>query len=338
MTALDRARNASFRVKLLAALAAVYLIWGSTYLAIHLVMDTLPGFLATGLRFLVAGLLLVGYSAITGAPAPTPRQFFNGALTGLMLFFVGTGGVIWAASYLNSGLLALLVGMEPMILAMLLWVWPKGHRPSALTFGALALGFAGVATLALPNSDLGGAPLHLPSLLVITIGCISWAAGSLYGRGADMPQSGTWSSGIQILAGGIAIGIYGVARGELQAFDPEKVSWTSVGAFFYLVVFGSLVAFSAYNWLMRNCDPSLVATHNFVNPVVAVFLGWLLADEEVGTRTLIAALLIIVSVILATLSEQQRSRRETEQKNDKAAEDSRTDLVPANTACAAEAA
>ncbi len=292
MTALEKARNAPFQVKLIGAFAAVYFVWGSTYLAIHLVMKTLPGFLAVGLRFLIAGLILVGWGYFTRAQRPTRQQIFQSSFVGVLLLFVGTGGVVWAAAHLQSGLLALLVAMEPIWLTLLFWVWPGGHKPGPFQWAAMAVGFAGAAVLAAPGAVLAGPAIHLPSVLVLTIGCLAWAAGSLHGRTTDMPASPSWSSGLQMLAGGVALIVYGLGRGEWAAFQPENASLVSIGAFVYLVVFGSLIAFSAYNWLMRNVDPTMVATHTFVNPVVAVVLGWWLAHEEITSRTLIAAGLI----------------------------------------------
>ncbi len=308
MTALEKVRNASFQAKLIGAFTAVYIVWGSTYLAIHLVMETLPGFLAVGLRFLLAGALLTGWALATGAQKPTLRQFLNASLVGTMLLFIGTGGVVWAAAHLQSGLLALVVAMEPLWLTLLLWVWPGGHKPGPYQWAAMAVGFVGAAILAAPGAVLAGPAIHLPSVLVLTIGCLSWAAGSLHGRTTDMPLASAWNSGVQMLTGGGALIVFGFARGEWAAFRPENASLVSVAAFVYLVVFGSLVAFSAYLWLMRHVDPAMVATHTFVNPVVAVFLGWWIAGEVITSRTLMAASLIVVSVVLTTIAEHQRKR------------------------------
>ena len=308
MTALEKARNASFRAKLIGAFAAVYIVWGSTYLAIQLVMQTLPGFLAVGFRFLLAGLLMTGWAFFTHAQRPDGRQWANASLVGTLLLFVGTGGVVWAASHLSSGLLALVVAMEPLWLTLLLSFWPGGHKPGLYQWGAMLVGFAGAAVLAAPGAVLTGPAIHLPSVLVLTIGCLSWAAGSLYGRSGNMPVSPSWNSGIQMFAGGAALIVFGLTRGEWAQFRPENASWVSVAAFVYMLIFGSLIAFSAYNWLMRNVDPTMVATHTFVNPVVAVFLGWWIADEQITDRTLIAAALIILSVVLTTLADQKRRR------------------------------
>lgn len=311
MTALERARNAPFRVKLIGAFAAVYIVWGSTYLAIKLVMETMPAFFSVGLRFLFAGLLMVGWGLVTGAPRPRLRQAGRAGFTGLMLLFLGTGSVVWATFHLPSGLIALLVAMEPLWLTLLFWFWPGGHRPTGLHWAGIAVGFAGAAVLALPGgSALGATPIHLPSVLVLTVGCLFWAAGSLIGRDAGMPVAASFSSGLQMLSGGAALVVFGLFRGELAGLKLENASTTSLLAFLYMVVFGSLLAFSAYTWLMKNIDPTLVATHTFVNPVVAVFLGWWIRDEPVSARILAAAGLIIVSVVITMWAEQRRRKAE----------------------------
>ncbi|MEL7059623.1 MAG: EamA family transporter [Acidobacteriota bacterium] len=291
---------------LLAAFAAVYVIWGSTYLAIRLLVDTLPGFIMVGLRFLIAGLLLAAYAAVRGARMPSVRELRSTAVIGLMLLFCGTGAVVWSADYLPSGLMALLVAMEPMWIALMLWI--GGRRPTASTVAALGLGFLGAAVLAAPGDVLAGAAIHLPSVAVINFGCLSWAAGSLYARRAELPSSPVVNSAAQMIFGGLGLLAFGLARGELSGFEIEAVSATSFLAFLYLIVFGSLIAFSAYAWLIRTVDPTLVSTHTFVNPVVAVFLGWWIADEVVGPRTLVAAAAIVLSVILLTMQEARRRR------------------------------
>lgn len=311
MTALERARNAPFRVKLIGAFAAVYIVWGSTYLAIKLVMETMPAFFSVGLRFLFAGLLMIGWGLVTGAPRPRFKEAGRAGFTGLMLLFLGTGSVVWATFHLPSGLIALLVAMEPLWLTLLLWFWPGGHRPTLFHWAGIAVGFAGAAILALPGGDaLGGTAIHLPSVAVLTIGCLFWAAGSLIGRDRGMPVAASWSSGLQMLAGGAALVVFGLFRGELAGLRLENASTTSVLAFLYMVVFGSLLAFSAYTWLMKNVDPTMVATHTFVNPVVAVFLGWWIRDEPVSARILAAAALIIVSVVISMWAEQRRQKAE----------------------------
>ncbi|MEM9596411.1 MAG: EamA family transporter [Acidobacteriota bacterium] len=305
----------SHLLKLIAAFAAVYVIWGSTYLAIRWLIDTLPGFVMVGLRFFVAGVVLVAWAALRGAPRPTWPQLRTASITGVLLLFLGTGAVVWAAAHMDSGLLALLVAMEPLWLTLLLWSVPQLRkpgtdvRPTGRTFAALGLGFAGATILAAPGDVLGPGSVYLPGVLALAIGSLSWAAGSLYSRTSPLPESTSMTSGLQMVAGGTALLLFGVGRGEMATFDPSAVSMTSFLAFVYLITFGSLVAFSAYSWLIRTTDPTLVSTHTYVNPMVAIFLGWWLANETVGPRTLLAAALIVGSVVLMTADSARRSKK-----------------------------
>lgn len=291
----------------LAAFAAIYFVWGSTYLAIRLVAETMPAFIMIGMRFFLAGLVLYAWASLRGLPSPRPGQWRAASLSGVILLCGGTGGVVWAVKHLDSGLVALLVGTEPLWLALLMWIWPGGRRPSLGTFGALALGFCGAALLAAPSGS--GETVRLAPVLVVLGACIAWGIGALYSRDADLPESPLWVAAIQMLAGGAVMIGFGLAIGEWRSFDPQAVSATSLLAFAYLVVFGSLVAFSAFSWLIRTVEPTLVATHTYVNPVVAVFLGWLIADEPVGPRTIAASALIVGAVVLITTSSLRRAKK-----------------------------
>ncbi len=295
----------SERTVRLAAFAAIYLIWGSTYLGIRLLAETLPGLSMVGVRFFVAGLLLYLFARWRGAPAPAGREWRSAIVTGVLMLAGGTGGVVLAIRNLDSGLVALLVGMLPLWIAFLMWFWPASRQtgsgaPSLRVVASLLIGFFGVAILAAPSDILGGEPIHLPAVLVTVFACLSWAVGSLYSRTATLPRSPHLVSGIQMLAGGVAMLAWGLLDGEWRSFDLQAVSLTSALALLYLIVFGSLIAFSAYSWLIRTTEPTLVITYAYVNPVVAIFLGWLIADEAVSARILIAAVLIIGSVILVT--------------------------------------
>ena len=297
----------SEKLKKVAAFAAIYFVWGSTYLAIRLVADTLPAFIMIGMRFFLAGLVLYAYTRLRGIPSPAPGQWRTASISGVTLLCGGTGGVVWGIQYLDSGLVALLVGTEPLWLALLMWAWPGGRRPSLGTFGALALGFCGAALLAAPGGS--GEAVRLAPVLVVLGACVAWGVGALYSRDADLPASPLWVAAIQMLAGGVVMIAFGLAIGEWRGFDPQAVSATSVLAFLYLVVFGSLVAFSAFSWLIRTTEPTLVATHTYVNPVVAVFLGWLIAGEPVGPRTLLASALIVGAVFLLTTASLRRAKQ-----------------------------
>ncbi len=291
----------SERTVRIGAFAAIYLIWGSTYLGMRMLAETNLGLSLLGIRFMVAGLVLFLWARLRGAPWPEPRQWRAGILSGWLLLGGGGGGVMVALATLESGLVALLVGTVPLWIAVLLWLWPgRGARPSLKIFLALLIGFGGVAILAAPGDVLGGEPVHLPAVLVTVLACLSWAIGSLYSRTATLPSSPHVVSSVQMLAGGVLLTFWGLAAGDWQRFAPQAITLVSVLALLYLIVFGSLIAFSAYSWLIRTTEPTLVSTYAYVNPVVAVFLGWLIADESVDARILVAAGLIVGSVILVT--------------------------------------
>ncbi len=296
----------SERSVILGAFAAIYLIWGSTYLAIRLLAETLPGLSAVGLRYIIAGGILYAWAIWRKTPQPTRIQWRSGWIAGVLLLFGGNGGVVIAIRYLDSGLVAVLVAMVPLWIAFLMWFWPGGQAPSWKVVGALGVGLLGVVILAAPVNLLGSAPIYLPALLVVMLACLSWAVGSVYSRTAELPSSAQMVSALQMLGGGVMLIIAGAIDGEWSRFELQAVSWTSFLAFLYLIVFGSVVAFTAFSWLIRTVEPTLVATYAYVNPVVAVFLGWLIVDEPIGPRTLVAAGLIVGSVILVTTENARR--------------------------------
>ncbi|RMH18701.1 MAG: hypothetical protein D6696_12505 [Acidobacteria bacterium] len=292
------------------AFAAVYLIWGSTYLAIRFAIETLPPLAMAGVRFLLAGLLLYGVARLRGAPPPSAVHWRSAAIVGGLLLLGGNGAVVIAQQWVPSGLAALLVATEPLWVALLLLAWPGGEvRPTLRTFATLLLGFAGAALLIAPSKVLAGEPVFLPGALLVLAASLSWAGGSLYARNAPVPEQPGMATALQMLAGGALLLACGVLRGELTGFDPASVSRTSAVAWLYLVVFGSLIAFSAYSWLLRTTEPTLVATYAYVNPVVAVILGWLLAGEPFGPRTVVAAALILGAVIALSSDSAARRRR-----------------------------
>jgi len=291
--------SGSFRLKQIVAFAAIYVVWGSTYLAIRFAIETLPGFTMAAARFLPAGLVFLAWALLRGAERPTLRQFRSAAIIGTLLLAGGNGAVVWSEQRLASGLVALLVATEPVWVAILFWLGSRRGKGWGKTAAGIALGFAGAALLVAP-SGLNGGSIHLPSALVVVLGSLSWAAGSLYARQADLPKSLPLSVAMQMLTGGTVLAVMGLVSGEWSRLSLETASLRSVVALGYLLVFGTFVAFSAYSWLVRTTAPTLVATYAFVNPLVAVFLGWLLASEPVGPRTLAAAVLVVSSVALVS--------------------------------------
>jgi drug/metabolite transporter (DMT)-like permease/heme-degrading monooxygenase HmoA len=289
----------------------VYVIWGSTYLAIRYGVETLPPFGMAAVRFLVAGALLYGWARLRGAPRPTRRGWGAAAVVGAALLLVGNGAVTWAEQRVPSGLAALLIASEPLWIVLLGWWRPgaaeRGPRPNGRTAVGLALGLAGVAALVVPDALRGGGtggvdPVGAAAVLA---GAFAWAAGSLWAVGdagrARLPTSGPLATGMQMLAGGAFLLVASLLAGEPAAFHPAAVSRASIAALGYLALFGSIVAFSAYSWLLTVEPPARVATYAFVNPAVAVLLGWLVAGEALTGHILGAAAVIVAAVVLLTL-------------------------------------
>lgn len=302
-------------VLLIAAFAAIYILWGSTYIAIKFAIVTLPTFLMTGSRFLVAGsiLFLVGRFS-KGYVKPTLAEWRSGAVVGILLFLGGTGAVVLSEHYIASSLTALLVATEPFFIVLLSWAWLKGPRPTGKVILGLLLGFLGVALLigGAGFSDGPGGLKQLPIALLVIGGALSWAAGSIYGMRAPSPKSPLLTSGIQMLTGGSALVLLGTLMGEWNGFDITAVSRSSWFGLLYLLVFGSLIAFTAYSWLLKNAAPAMVATYAYVNPVIAVLLGWALGGESFTSRMLIGAAVIVGSVALITSQESKPKAKKQE--------------------------
>lgn len=284
-------------LKVVLAFASVYLFWGSTYLAIRVAVETMPPLLMAGTRFLLAGGLLYAWARRT-SPKPEPIHWGSAAIVGGLLLLCGNGGVVWAEKTVPSGIAALMVGSVPLWIALFQW-----KRVGLWSATGLAAGFGGVAWLALSKDGEGGriAPAGAAALL---FACVSWALGSLVARRVPLPSSALLGTSMQMLAGGALQVAAGLAFGE--AGDVGPVSARSGVAWGYLVIFGSLFGFVPYIWLLGVRPAAQVATYAYVNPVVAVFLGWLILDEPLTGRTLGAAALIIASVAAITLSQGER--------------------------------
>jgi drug/metabolite transporter (DMT)-like permease len=280
-----------------AAFAAVYVLWGSTYLGIRFSMETLPPFFTQGVRFLLAGAVLYAWARARGEATPTRREWGGATLTGALLFVGGSGGVVWAERYLPSGVAALVVATEP-ISFVLLEAMRRRRRPHGVVLAGLALGSAGLLVLVGPGTIFGGERFHLGACLVLVAGTFAWALGSLFSRGSRLPATPLMATAATLVTGGSLLALVGVFAGELGAFDPSAVSTRSIVATVYLFIFGSIVAFSAYLWLLRVSTPSRVSTYAYVNPIIAVFLGWLLADETMTGRVIVAAVIIVGAVAL----------------------------------------
>lgn len=295
-------------ILLIAAFAAVYILWGSTYLAIKYAIETLPTFLMAGTRFLTAGAILFVAARFTkDYERPTWAQWKTSFVVGTLLLLGGNGAVVLAEHYVSSSLAALLVATEPFWIVLLSWLWMKGARPNWKAALGLVLGFVGVYLLVggQGGDSSAGKSNQLYGTLLIVGGTICWATGSLYGLRAPVSKSSILNSGMQMLCGGAVLFLVGTVAGEWTNFNIAAVTRNSWLGLAYLTVFGSLIAFTAYSWLLKNAEPSIVATYAYVNPVIAVFLGWLIAGESFTAQMLVGAGVIIGSVMLITSNNKE---------------------------------
>ena len=299
---------------LIAAFAAVYIFWGSTYLAIKYSIETLPPFLMAGARFAFAGsILFIAARFSRDYERPSRVHWKTSFIVGTLLLLGGNGGVVLAQHYISSSLAALLVATEPLWIVMLSWLWLRTGRPNWRVAAGLVIGFAGVWLLiggreggAVETSGSG----QLFGAIAVMAGALFWATGSIYGLRAPSPRSSILTAGMQMLAGSLSLFVVGLLRGEWAAFDPAGVSATSLFGLAYLVVFGSLVGFTAYSWLLKNARPTMVSTYAYINPVVAVILGWSIAGESLTGQMLVGAFIIVASVALVT-SQKRNSAKAT---------------------------
>jgi drug/metabolite transporter (DMT)-like permease len=298
ITKIDQNRKV---VLLIAAFAAVYILWGSTYLAIKYVIETLPSLISAGARFLLAGstLFIVGRFS-KDYEKPTLKQWRASFVIGVLLFLGGTGGVVLAERHISSGLAALLVATEPFWVVLLSWLWLKGARPDWKVALGLLIGFAGVYLLIGAAGASGEGTLRPIGVVLVIAATLCWATGSIYGVRAPAPKSPILAAGMQMLAGGLALLLVGTLMGEWTAFDIAAVSLNSCLALVYLLIFGSLITFTAYSWLLKNARPAMVATYAYINPVIAVILGWAIAGEAFTGRMSLGAVVIVASVVLIT--------------------------------------
>lgn len=281
------------------AFAAVYLIWGSTYLAIRIGVQTLPPFLLAGSRFIFAGPVLMFIAGVLGAPWPTRRQWLASATTGCFLLVGGNGMVVLAEREVTSSITALIIATTPVWFALGEWIRPGGQRPSRRAWIGIALGISGVAYLSFSRpASAGPVTVTLKGLALLIVATISWATGSLLVKHLEKPKSPWMMSGAQMASGGAVLLVLAGVHGEIAQFSPATVSRESWMALAYLVVFGSWVGFSAYVWLLKVSTPSRVSTYAYVNPVVAVSLGWLLLGEALSFHTLIAAAVLLAGVVI----------------------------------------
>jgi drug/metabolite transporter (DMT)-like permease len=299
------------KIWIILAFAAVYLIWGSTYIAILFAIRSIPPFLMAGTRFLIAGLIMYAIARIGGAQKPNLTSWKSALIVGACLLFFGNGGVTIAEKWVPTGLAALLVATVPIYIALLGWITGSAPRPTPLVWLGLIGGFIGVGLLVGPAFTVSspGASNHLAlGMSILLVGSLLWSAGSLYSRKAKHSPSLILAAGQQMICGGVLLAAAGLAIGEPHGFNVRNVTWLSLGAFVYLVFIGALIGYTAYFYLLRHCDPAKVATYAYVNPVVAILLGTAFAGEHLTLRTMLGAGLIIGSVAIVITAQQMKTK------------------------------
>ena len=299
------------KTKIWLALLALYVVWGSTYLAILFAVETIPPFMHAGFRFLISGAILYTWRRRAGDAPPTTGNWRSTAIVGTALLLGGNGLVAWAEQSVPSGIAALMISTAPFWLVLFESMRTGGAKPNRLSILGLLIGFAGVFILIGPAEITGGEGSIDPfGAFLLLLAPFFWSLGSIYARGADMPKSTLLSTGMQMLTGAVALFIVSGIKGEFNGFSLDQVSTRSWLGLLYLITFGSLIGFVSYGWLLHNAPVSLTSTYAYVNPVVAVFLGYFFAGETLNGRILIATVIIISSVILINRSRMVKVKTE----------------------------
>jgi drug/metabolite transporter (DMT)-like permease len=298
--------------KTLLAFAIIYFIWGSTFLAIRIGVREIPPFLFAAVRFLIAGFILLAWMVTRRESLPTGRQWVSAFAIALLIFVGDYGLLFWAEQRVPSGLAAVMMATIPAFMALSEIIFLRTQRLTLRLAFALLIGLAGVAVLVSRSLNLGGAPLDRAGAIALIYASISWSVGSVLTRQLPLPPSKVMSSGAQMFAGGILLVLTASALGEVHRFHPSSVSGEAWLSLLYLIVAGSIIAFTAYVWLIHHQSPTKVGTYAYVNPVVAVLLGYFLAGESLGTRTILGTLLVLVGVVVITTTPARQPAKEAD--------------------------
>jgi drug/metabolite transporter (DMT)-like permease len=292
------------RWQILLAFAIIYFVWGSTFLAIRIGVREVPPFLLAGIRFFAAGLFLYAWTRAKGTPSPTRREWLAASLLAVFMFLFDYGLLFWAEQRVPSGVAAVMMATTPVFMALAEIVFLRTQRLTPRLAIALLLGMGGVAILVSHSSGLGQAAIDKAGAIALLIAAISWSAAAILIRKLALPESKVMSSGAQMLTGGIFLILTAVLLGELKGFRVQSVSVTAWLSLIYLIVAGSIIAFTAYVWLIHHESPTKVGTYAYVNPVVAVLLGYFFGGETLGARTVLGTLLVLVSVVVITTAKK----------------------------------
>jgi len=293
--------------KTLLAFAIIYFVWGSTFLAIRVGVREVPPFLLAAMRFLIAGLVLYGWMITQGERSPSGRQWISAFLLALLIFVLDYGLLFWAEQRVPSGVAAVMMATIPVFMALSEIIFLRTQRLTVRLALALLIGMGGVAVLMSHSLNLGGAPIDRAGTGALIIASMSWSASSALTRKLPLPASKVMSSGAQMLAGGVLLALTAAALGEFRNFRPWTVSRGAWLSLLYLIVAGSIIGFTAYVWLIHHESPTKVGTYAYVNPVVAVLVGYFLGGEALGLRTILGTLFVLISVVVITTTPVKKS-------------------------------
>lgn len=293
-------RNGQATWKTLLAFAMIYFVWGSTFFAIRIGVHEMPPLLFAAMRFLAAGLALTGWTTVNREPLPKARQWMSVLLLAFLIFVVDYGFLFWAEQRVPSGIAAVMMATIPAFIALAEIVFLRTQKLTGRLALALLIGICGVGVLLSHSLNLGGAAIDLRGALALIVGAISWSLASVLSKKLSLPASKVQSSGLQMLLGGVLLTMTAASLGEFHNFHPSSVSTNAWLALLYLIVFGSIIGFTAYVWLIHHESPTKVGTYAYVNPVVAVLLGYFAGGEALGVRTIIGTLCILFSIIVIT--------------------------------------
>lgn len=294
------------RWKILLAFSMIYFVWGSTYLAIRIGVREMPPFLMAGLRFTAAGLAMYAWMRISGTPSPSWQEWKGVTLLGTLMFLIDYACLFWAEQRIPSGIAAVILAMIPVCITLLEIIFLRTQAVSARLVIGLVIGLVGVGVLANPWASLGEAPLDHRGVIALLVACCGWSVGTIVTKRLVLPASKPMSAATQMLTGGVQLLILAALSGEITHFHGSAVSGKAWFSLIYLIIAGSIVAFTAYVWLLHYESPTRVGTYAYVNPIVAVVLGGLLGGETIGVRTILATILVLISVAAITTAKARR--------------------------------
>ncbi|MFK7936302.1 MAG: EamA family transporter [Saprospiraceae bacterium] len=299
------------RALVIACFACTYIIWGSTYLAVKLVIREAPLFLSIGGRFFFAGLILYGYTLFLNLPRPSLKEWGNAAFLGGLFMSIGTGAVAWAIQYVDTGFAALIISAEPLVILLTVWAF-FGQRPMGRSIFGVGLGIAGIVLL-VSQQGFASSNSSYYGIASILTAMVAWAIASIYSPSANLPKNKARSSGMQMLMGGGMLMLLGFLVGEGGDLNLTNLSYTAWSAWAFLVVFGSLIGFSAFNYLLQYLPPEKVATSTYVNPIVALFLGWWILNEVITVQSMVACAVLITGVVFVNTAKKDPDLRLAQQ-------------------------